>query len=218
MIAFPTAAGFAHEWERQMMVQNLAHLIGSGRIKLYTPESTVSQCLTNKTDPPDLRVRRLMAYEDFVMNQLVPFIRHDCQSAQIPIGLAGASLGGYYAANYALKHPQTFDYALCMSGRYLLTHFTGGFSNGDVYFNNPLAYAANMAGECLDVVRAHTHVSLVCGQGPYEEGCIEETIMLADMLQAKGIPHTRDIWGKDTAHDWTSWRRQSLIHLTQRYG
>ncbi len=218
VIAFPTAAGFAHEWERQSMVQTLSHLIGSGRIKLYTPESTVSQSLTNKTDPADVRIRRLMAYEDFVMHQLVPFIRQDCHNANIPIAVTGASLGAFYAANYALKHPETFNYALCMSGRYLLTHFTGGFSNGDVYFNNPLAYVANMSGDFLEHVQKNTHLTLVCGQGNYEEGCIEETIMLADLLAAQNIPHTRDIWGRDTAHDWLSWKKQCLMHLTQRFG
>lgn len=218
VIAFPTAAGFAHEWERQSMVDNLSHLIGSGRIKLYTPESTVSQTLTNKTDSVELRMKRLLAYEEFVLNQLVPFVRADCGGAAVPIAVTGASLGAYYAANYALKHPRIFNYALCMSGRYLLTHFTHGFSNGDIYFNNPLAFVPNLSGSYLEEVQSNTHLTLVCGQGPYEEGCIEETTLLADILASKGIPHTRDIWGRDTAHDWQSWKKQSLMHLTHRFG
>ena len=59
-----------------------------------------------------------------------------------------------------------------MSGRYKMTHFTDGFSNADVYFSNPLAYVANLGGEPLERIRRSTHVTLVSGQGPYEEGCI----------------------------------------------
>ena len=77
-----------------------------------------------------------------MVSELVPFIRHDCRSPEIRIATAGTSLGAFYAANFALKHPEIFHYALCMSGRYDITGFTGGFTNTDIYFNNPMAYAA----------------------------------------------------------------------------
>ncbi|MEM7261355.1 MAG: alpha/beta hydrolase-fold protein [Planctomycetota bacterium] len=218
VIAFPTAAGFAHEWERQSMVTALAHLIGSGRMKLYCPESNVSQSWTHKTDHPSVRAQRHQQYERFVVETLVPFIRQDCASAEIPMHAVGASVGGYFAANFALKYPETFRYALCLSGRYDITNFTEGFSNDDVYFNNPLAYLPSLEGEALDRVRNHTHLSLVCGQGPYEEGCIEETIALANVCESKGIPHTRDIWGRDSAHDWGWWKKQTLMHLGHQLG
>lgn len=217
VVAFPTAAGFAHEWERQSMVEALAPLISEGRIKLYTPESTVSQTLTNKQDPAHLRMRALMAYEDFVLRDLMGFIRADCGGAELPVTLAGASLGAYYAALYALKHPHIFRYALCMSGRYQLTHFTQGFSNSDVYFNNPIAFVPNLDGGALEHVQRNTHITMVCGRGPYEEGCIEETELLCDLMAAKEIQHTRDIWGIDVAHDWKWWKRQAVFHLSQRF-
>jgi len=88
----------------------------------------------------------------------------------------------------------------------------------DVYLNNPLAYVANLAGEPLDRVRRNTHLVLVCGQGAYEEGCIEEPQALADLFDQKGIPHQRDIWGHDVAHQWPWWKRQARYHLAQRFG
>lgn len=218
LIVFPTAAGFAHEWDRQGMVDALAPLLLGGKLKLYCPESNVSEAWTDKSSDPAWRIQRHLAYERFVLEELVPWVRADCRSSEIRIATAGASLGALYAANFALKQPEIFHYALCLSGRYEATHFTGGFNNLDVYFNNPIAYVPQLEGEALDRVRARTHLSLVCGQGAWEEGCIEETHRLADLLAAKGISHQRDIWGHDVSHEWIWWRRQSLFHLSRTFG
>ena len=218
LVVFPTAAGFAHEWESQSMVEALAPFLDAGRLKLYCPESNVAEAWTRRETEASWRIQRHIAYERFVVETLVPKIREDCRTPDIPIGATGASLGGFYAANVALKFPETFRWALCMSGRYAMTHFTDGFSNQDVYFNNPLAYLPNLGGEQLDRVRRNTHLVLVCGQGAYEEGCIEETQTMADLCQAKGIPHTRDIWGHDVSHNWTWWKRQAQLHIGRKLG
>ena len=217
LVVFPSAAGFAHEWDVQGMVETLEPLINGGKLKLYCPESNVSRAWTDKEQHPALRVKQHLAYERFIMEDLVPAIRKDCNSESIRMAAAGASLGAFYAANFSLKFPETFFYSLCLSGRYLATHFTQGYSNDDVYFNNPMAYVPNMDGEVLEKVTSQTHLTLVCGQGAFEEGCIEETHAFADILQFKGIPHHRDIWGHDVSHDWTWWRRQAWMHLRHRF-
>jgi esterase/lipase superfamily enzyme len=217
VIVFPTAAGFAHEWQSQGMIESLAPLLGSGRIKLYCPESNVSEAWTRKENPPAWRIGQHALYERFVLETLVPFVRQDCGSTRIPIALAGASLGGMYAATFALKHPETFAYALCMSGRYEVRNFTSGYDSPDVYYNNPLAFVPHLSGAALERVKS-THLALVCGRGKWEEGCIEETIALAAALREKDIPHERDLWGSDVSHEWPWWRRQAVFHLTRRYG
>ncbi len=217
LLVFPSAAGFAHEWDAQGMIEVLAPLIEGSKIKLYCAESNISRTWTDKEGDPAERLRRHHAYEQFVVNELVPFIRQDCRSPEIRIATSGCSLGAFYAANFALKSPHTFHYALCMSGRYNMTEFTEGRSNADVYFNNPIAFVPNLHGEPLERVRQNTHLALVCGQGPWEEGCIEETIQLAELLQAKGISHERDIWGHDVSHNWVWWQRQALLHLSKTF-
>src|SRR5690554_1145836 len=180
----------AHEWAAQGMIEALSPLIQAGRMKLYCTESNVAEAWTRKEAPAPWRIGRHQAYERWVMGTLVPFIRRDCRSRDIPLAVTGTSLGGMYAATFALKHPETFAWALCMSGRYRATVFTGGFSNADVYYNDPLAFVPNLAGPDLERVRK-THLTLVCGQGRWEEGCIDETLELADVLRHKGIPHER---------------------------
>ncbi|MEM9555109.1 MAG: alpha/beta hydrolase-fold protein [Acidobacteriota bacterium] len=218
LLVFPSAAGFAHEWDHQGVIDTLAPLIYGGKLKVYCPESNVSQAWTDKHEHPALRVKAHLAYERFILDDLVPAIRHDCNAPAMRIGVSGASLGAFYAANFAFKHPETFDYALCLSGRYDAKGFTHGYVNGDIYFNNPLMYVPNLEGEALERVRANTFLTLVCGQGAWEEGCIEETQAMADVCEAQGIPVWRDIWGHDVSHDWAWWRRQALFHLGRRYG
>jgi esterase/lipase superfamily enzyme len=218
LVVFPTAAGFAHEWEAQGMVETLAPWIDGGRIKLYCPESNVAEAWTRRENDPAWRIQRHIAYERWVVGALVGHIRQDCNSNDLRIAVTGASLGAFYAANMALKFPEIFDWALCMSGRYAMTHFTNGFANGDVYFNNPLAYVPNLAGEALDRIRRNTRLVLVCGQGAWEEGCIDETRALADHCQRLGIPHERDIWGSEVSHNWVWWKRQAQHHLGRRFG
>jgi esterase/lipase superfamily enzyme len=218
VIVFPTAAGFAHEWHAQGMVDALGPLIGAGRIKLYCPESNVSEAWTRKENAPAWRIQRHQTYERFVLETLVPFVRDDCRSPGIPIAAAGASLGGMYAANFALKHPETFRWALCMSGRYEVRNFTNGYDAPDVYYNNPLAFVPNLSGPALERVRRNTFVTLVCGRGKWEEGCIEETIALSQAMGDKGLPHECDLWGAEVSHEWVWWRRQARYHIGRRFG
>jgi len=214
VLVFPSAAGMAHEWEAQGMLEALSGLIDAGKLKLYCTESNVAEAWTRKDADPAWRMQRHRAYEAYVLSELVPFIRADCRTPEIRLGATGTSLGAFYAANFALKYSSIFRYALCMSGRYDITSFAGGLASPDVYFNNPVAYVANLSGEPLERVRQETHLTLVCGQGRWEDGNIEETWQLGGILAAKGIPCTVDIWGHDVAHEWSWWRRQALHHLS----
>ncbi len=213
VIVFPSAAGMAHEWDRHGMLEVLAPLINGGRVKLYCPESNVSETWTAKDTPLAHRMQRHHAYERFVGETLVPFIREDCRWPTAPMTAIGCSLGGTYSALFALKFPETFKHALCMSGRYLTTELTAGENSQELYFNNPLAFVPGMHGEALERVRRNTEITLVCGRGKWEEGCIEETIALGRLLRDKQIPSETDIWGPDSRHDWDYWQKQVVMHL-----
>lgn len=217
VLAMPSAAGMAHEWDAHGMVEALGDLIRQGRIKLYCSESNVAEAWTRRENDPAWRIQRHRAFEEYVASELVPFIRHDCRSAEIPLAITGPSLGAFYSANFALKYPTIFRYALCLSGRYNIEWLTDGLHSQDIYYNNPMAYVPNLDGEHLERVRRHTHLVLVCGQGPWEDGNIEDTNTFAALLAAKGISHERDLWGHDVEHGWDWWRRQVRHHLGLRF-
>jgi esterase/lipase superfamily enzyme len=218
LLVFPSASGMAHEWDAHGMVEALAELIDGGRIKLYCTESNVSEAWTRRESDPRWRIQRHLAFERFVVEELTPLIREDCRTPGIPIATSGTSLGAFYAANFALKQPAIFNYALCMSGRYDVFEFVSGLGSAETYLNNPMAYIPNLEGEALQRVRDGTHLALVCGQGKWEDGNVDETRVFADMLSAKGISHQLDIWGHDVSHEWVWWKRQALHHLRNRFG
>jgi esterase/lipase superfamily enzyme len=215
LVVFPSASGMAHEWDSHGMVEALGDWLEAGKLKLYCTESNVAEAWTRKQEHPALRIKRHQAFENYVVSELVDYIREDCGSEDIPLAASGTSLGALYAANFALKFPAVFRYALCLSGRYDVNWLTDGFSNEDIYFNNPMAYVAQLNGEHLDRVRDQTHLTLVCGQGQWEDGNIEETHAFADLLDSKGISHKRDLWGREVSHEWVWWRRQARFHIEQ---
>lgn len=218
ILVMPSASGMAHEWDAHGMVDALADLIDAGKVKLYCSESNVAEAWTRKETDPAWRLTRHQAFERYVVNELVPLIREDCRTPDIPIGVTGTSLGAFYSANFALKHPTIFRWALCLSGRYNVEWLTEGYRSQDLYFNNPAAYVPNLNGELLEVIRANTHLVLVCGQGQWEDGNIEDTNRFASLLEAQGISHERDLWGHDVAHEWAWWRRQAHFHLQKAFG
>ncbi len=217
VVVFPSAAGFAHEWQAQGMIDTLGPWLRAGKIKLYCPESNVAEAWTRKESDPAWRIGRHSVYERFVIDTLVPWVRADCRSEAMPLAATGCSLGGMYAVNMALKHPETFRWALGMSGRYDVRNLNGGFDSAEVYFHNPLAYVPSLGGESLERIRRNTEIQLVCGRGAYEEGCIEETIALGAWMRRKGIPGETDIWGTEWKHDWSSWKRQVVKHFSRRF-
>ncbi len=81
-----------------------------------------------------------------------------------------------------------------------------------------MAYVPNLSGQALERVRTQTRLTLVCGQGKWEDGNVDETQVFARILAAKGIPHELDIWGRDVSHEWVWWRRQAVHHLGRVFG
>lgn len=216
VIAFPTAAGMAHEWQAAGAVEALRPLLDAGRLKLYCPESEACRSWTATDRSAEHQLAQHAAYERFVVHELVPWIRADCRSPHAPIGLAGASLGATYAALFALKQPELFPWGLCLSGRYRTTPMLQGHGGTDAYYNDPLAFVPNLSGASLDRVRGQTHLTLVVGRGPHEGRCVQETLSLSRALRGRGIPHTLDVWGGDVSHEWVWWRRQLQHHLGGR--
>mgnify|MGYP000542094353 CR=1 FL=1 len=213
VIAFPSGGGQYHDFEDNGMIDSVAHLIEEGKLKIYCPESLDNESWLRGDIDPHWQAVRHNAYQDYIVRDLVPTIRADCDDDYIRIGLTGCSLGAYHAANFALKFPHLFPYALCMSGRYNLETLTGPSDSQEVYFNDPFAYVPNMHGGALEHVQQNTHLVLVCGQGAWEDKCLYDTNKLADMLAHKGISHERDLWGHDVEHHWHWWRQQFPHHM-----
>lgn len=216
LVVFPSNAGVAHEWQKGGMIDVLAPLLEARRMKVYCPETNVSRSFSGQGTMEE-RLAHHRAYERFVLETLVPFIQRDCGVASPRFVTTGCSVGALYASLFVLKHPEVFPQALCLSGRYRSSRFFGEQPNEDLYFNDPLAFVPNLSGAALDRVRKQAHLVVVVGRGPHEEGCIPETAEFGSWLDQKGIPNHTAFWGRDSAHDYTWWRRQARHYLTQLF-
>jgi len=215
VLVFPSEAGRAGGFEANGMLDTVADLLDAGRIKLYCVDSYDSASWSNRSIPLEERAQRHGAFESWIVDQVVPFVHDDCGS---PLGVltTGVSMGAFHAANFALRRADLFPQALCLSGNYDPSTWHGWGEQGEaLYFQNPTAYLSGLHGDHLEWLRHHVHLTLVCGQGMWEDttGALNSTRALAGLLAGKGIPHELDVWGHDVAHDWPWWRRQLPHHL-----
>jgi esterase/lipase superfamily enzyme len=217
VLVFPTEGGNAWEYETSGMVDAVAGLVDAGRVKLFCVGSYDEASWSNAGAPLEERARAHGRYEAWILEQVVPWIHGDCGGGAPEIVTTGCSLGGYHAANFALKRADVFPLAVCLSGNYdpATWRHAWGERGDETYFNSPIDYVANLDGDHLDWLRERVSLLLVCGQGRWEDttGALESTLRLAERLRDKGIRHELDLWGHDVPHDWPSWRAQIAHHL-----
>jgi esterase/lipase superfamily enzyme len=216
LLAFPAEQGRAWDYENNGMVDTLAGLIDAGRLKLYCVDSGDSWSWSDRSVPTEVRAQRHGDYEAWIRNAVVPWIADDC-GGTTEIAAVGCSLGAYHAVNFALKYAHVFPLAIGLSGNYDPTTWNGWGDVGEAtYFNNPMAYVANLEGGHLDWLRERVSILLVVGQGAFEESptrALQSTRAFAEVLAAKGLRSELDVWGYDVPHDWPSWRAQLAHHL-----
>jgi esterase/lipase superfamily enzyme len=214
LLVFPSQQGRAWDYENNGMIGQLAHLIDAGRLKVYCVDSYDAGSWDREDLPLEERARLHGNYEDWIVNQVAPFIHAD-SGGFVETMTTGCSFGAYHAANLTLKRADLFPVAICLSGVYDVSALGWGERGDAVYFNNPMDYVAQMDGDHLQWVRAHANLVLVCGQGQWEDttGALESTKAFAGVLGSRGIRHEMDLWGHDVPHDWPSWRNQIAHHI-----
>jgi esterase/lipase superfamily enzyme len=214
LLAFPSEQGRAHDYEDRGMIAAVADLIEAGRVKVYCVDSYDAASWCDPGLPLEARAVQHGRYEDWLLNQVVPFIHADCRGTP-EILTTGCSFGAFHAANFALRRADLFPLALCQSGVYEAGRLGWGERGDAVYFNSPMDYVANLHGDHLEWLRGRLSLLLVCGQGQWEDttGALDSTVRFGRLLTDRGIRHETDLWGHDVPHDWPSWRAQLAHHL-----
>ena len=60
------------------------------------------------------------------------------------VGVCGASLGAYHAANIAFRHADAVSHLISLSGAFEISDFFDGYHDDNIYFNSPYEYLPNM--------------------------------------------------------------------------
>jgi esterase/lipase superfamily enzyme len=206
LLMLPTAAADYLEYERFHLVDAIRPLIERGAIRAYSINSVNRYSLLNEQMPPQLKAELLTRYDRYITEEVLPLIRRDTGQEDARPLTTGASLGAFLAANTYFKHPDLFRGVIAMSGSYDIRSYLQGHYDDNVYFNNPADYLANLNDDYnLPLLRKADAIVILSGQGAYEAP--DRSRALSEILKAKGIPHTLDIWGADVNHDWPWWRK-----------
>ena len=152
-------------------------------------------------------------YEDWILNQVVPFVRADSNTDEIIV--TGVSFGAYHAANFALRHADLFPLAICQSGVYDVSVVAGGERGDAVYFNNPADYVPHLR-------RRSPRLAARAGQpapdrrpgpvGGHDRRAREHEALRA-AARREGDPARARRLGPRLPHDWPAWRAQIAHHL-----
>jgi esterase/lipase superfamily enzyme len=207
VLVYPTSMGRFYQWEDFGMIDHLAGRIEEGWLQLWCVDTVDSESFYNKTRPAQERAARHLAYERYVVDEVLPAIR-----AENPVDYLiaiGASFGALHALTLATRRPGIVRKAIGLSGAYDTSRWLDGLREGDAYFVNPLAFLPNLNDErYLEPLRA-TEIVIATG---HDDRNADDSRRLAALLQQKGVPASLHIWD-GWAHDWPYWKEMVDVFL-----
>ena len=219
-IVFPCSSGRYFDYEGMGMINAIERFIDGGKIKLFCVDSIDAESWYNFTISPADRNARYDAFDRYVVQEAVPFIREHCRSPGARVMTNGCSMGAYHGVNFFLKHPHIFEGTIALSGLYRLDRTEFGLTPADmhaVYFNSPLNYLPGISDAWyLDHYR-RSKIIVCVGQGTWEEEAVADTRALDTLFREQSIPSWFDYWGHDVNHDWPWWYRQMNYFLGRLY-
>lgn len=213
VIFFPTRTARFFDYEDWKVVEAFKDKLLAEEIQLYCIDSADQQSFYNKSIPPSERIKQHGLFEQYILQELMPFIRQ--KNSNPNFISAGCSLGAYHAVNLAFRYPLLFSKVLAMSGRYDLTlklsYFNDlfdGYMNDHIYSHTPTKFLPHIFNpHSLELLRK-LDITIVIGE---DDAFLENNNLLHQQLLDKLIEHKYFIW-KGEAHKAQYW-----IQMVQLY-
>jgi len=206
VILFPTSMGRFFQYEDSGLVAHLGDKLERGQLQLFCVDSVDAESWYDEHIHPSLRGRRHVAYDAYVLHEVVPYVRDRAQRGDL--GVFGCSFGAYHAANFAGRHPELITKSVCFSGVYDVGRFNDGYWDDTAYFNSPARFIANLEGPELDRLRG---IEWVIATGEFD-ALVDDNRRFDALLAAKNVPHHTEIWPGINGHDWPSWN-EAVVRL-----
>jgi len=215
LLLVPTASADYLEYERFQLMDHVAPFVDEGKVKVFSIDSVNNESWMNNEMDPNQKAIRQQHWNNYVFNEVVPFIRNST-SFETPIITCGASFGALHSMNLFLKRPDIINGVIGMSGVYDLTEYTKGHFDDNVYFNSPMHYMPNMTDHrILEEIRRSRNIHIVSGSGSYEDP--SSSGRFAKILYDKGINYELDVWGPEWPHEWFTWREMLPHYIGSRF-
>ena len=207
VLVFPTSQGKFYEWEDRDMVATLSEQLENGWLQLYCVDSIDSESWYNDWAHPSGRAYRHTQYNRYLLDEVLPFSQRRNDNPYLIA--TGASFGGYHAMNFGLRYPKRVKRILAMSGLYDIRRFVQGYSDDNVYFNNPVDFIVHENEPYrLDLLR-QLDIIIACGR---EDRLVESARTLSAILWSKGIGNALREWD-GWAHDWPYWQKMLALYI-----
>lgn len=207
ILALPTRGASCDQWEKYGMINAVSYQLDNGFNQVYCINSIDRESFLNEQADPEQRIIRHQQFESYLVDEVVPYILD--RSAINYLIIAGIDLGGYYAVNTALKHPELFGKAVGISGTYNIRGFLNGFYNDDVYYNNPVDYVPNLSKRELLNKIMEVDFRLVSYDSDERR---DSAMQMSNILHTKFITHELDIWGMQD-DEWDLWPQMLKTHI-----
>ena len=214
VIVFPTSCGRFFDWENRGMLETMQGYIESRQIQVICVDSVDPESWWNTSAHPTDRAKRHMAYQKYVVEEVLPFSKKKNENDFV-IAL-GASMGAYHAINIALRYPEHFNRTIGFSGPYDMRQMSQPFplfnwihEYYDEYILqcDPISYVRELQDK--DKLQKIKEMEIIFAMGktdPLYPGNQDFT----HELWAKDIWHAYRVW-EGFAHDWPYWK--DMIHL-----
>lgn len=207
VLVFPTSQGRFHEYEDRGMVGALAEQLEQGWIQLVCVDSIDSESFYCSWAHPGGRIWRHMQYEQYLLHEVIPGVRG--QNGNGFWMTTGCSFGAYHAVNFALRHPEIVRRTIGLSGVYDIRRFMDGYSDDNVYFNNPLDYTAQIHDGQQIAQLQQIDIILATGQDDPNRASHDQ---LSANLWRAGIGNANRLWD-GWSHDWPYWHQMIRTYI-----
>jgi esterase/lipase superfamily enzyme len=204
IVIFPTTMGRFYEAKDFKLVESVRWFVEQGIVQLYCPDSVNELSWYNRQIHPAQKVQNHIRYDKAILEELVGKIRWNTPSGRVAV--AGCSFGGYHAANFAFRHPEMVSHMISMSGAFSIKSFMDGYSDENVYFNNPVDFLPNLNHPDL------WKMKIILGTSEWDI-CRPSNQELSAILNRKNISHWYDERGWQE-HDWPLWREMFPHYLS----
>src|SRR5258705_10044856 len=89
LLLVPTAAADYLEYERFQLMDHIAQFVDAGKVKVFSINSINNESWLNNNMNPGDKVTRHQQWNDYIFNEVVPFVRNST-SPDTPIITCGA--------------------------------------------------------------------------------------------------------------------------------
>jgi len=200
VLVFPTSHGSYHEYRDRGMVDALGEHIARGWLQLYCVSSFDGASWYARYLSVAERVANHLRYERYLVDEVLPYSKG--QNANPFLIATGCSFGAFHALLLGLRHPETVDRVVGLSGYYDATRFLDGQGGPEAYFVNPMAFVAGADDPRQLALLRHPDIVLAVGR---DDGSYANNVAMSEVLWSKQIWHAFRVWD-GWAHDWPYWR------------